>query len=80
MKKLLFIPYRQFSFKNPASIISERKRLRDFYHLYLEDFNDAEVFFYTMYYDWISFYFLKRLATNNKVYYVECGKHKIKKI
>ena len=80
LNKLLFISYRQINFKNPFQLLSERKRLRHYYRQNLEEFKDAEVFFYTLGYDWISFYFLKKLAINNKVSCVDYSKHKIKRI
>lgn len=76
-KKLLFIPYTELNYRNPAYIINERKRIKDYYRNYLTDYKETEVFFYAIGYDWLSFYFLKRLKLKNKVYYVDYGKPKI---
>jgi hypothetical protein len=69
---LIFIPYIQNSkLFNPLTIFRERFRLRKIYNTYFKNQQGGDVSFYSLGYDWITFYLLKKLSENNSVSYVD---------
>jgi hypothetical protein len=72
---LTFIPYRP-DFRTPAGIVRQRRDLKKLYKRKLSYSNGAAVYFFTYYYDWVTFYFLKRLASKNRIHLIDVYKVK----
>jgi hypothetical protein len=71
LHKLIFVPYRQFSYSAPITITKERKRLHNLYIEYFFEVRNAHVYFFSIYYDWLTFFFIKELSRYNQVSYFE---------
>jgi hypothetical protein len=70
--QLIFIPYKQNSqLFNPISIFGERTRLRKIYNSYFKDKKSCQIYYYSLGYDWITFFLLEKLSHNNSVFYVD---------
>ena len=70
MNKLAFIPFDDvFSIKNIFSWQKEKKRLKNLYSNYFKEYNNAEVFYFSNCFDWVTAYFIKELLKRNKINY-----------
>ncbi len=67
LDNLEFIPYDfNLSIKNPLSIITTRKKLRKIYrNLFLKKENET-IYFFSIWFDWVSFFFISKLYKRNK--------------
>ncbi|MBN2323005.1 MAG: hypothetical protein JXQ30_04665 [Spirochaetes bacterium] len=72
---LTFIPYRP-DFRTPIGAVRQRRDLKKLYKEKLKGIQHAEVYFFAYYYDWVTFYFLKRLASNNRLRLIDVYKVK----
>ncbi|MDD5530159.1 MAG: hypothetical protein PHX21_09040 [bacterium] len=73
---IYFIPKTPFNIKNPINLIAERKRLRTIYYLHFKSLKSADIYFFTLYYDYVLFYLLNKLYKHNKLFYYDQYKAK----
>ena len=68
LKSLNFIPYDiDFSIKNPISIILARKKLKNIYKNLFVDYYNIDIYFFSIWFDWITFSLLNKLSKNNNI-------------
>ncbi|MFC1462602.1 hypothetical protein ACFLQU_03245 [Verrucomicrobiota bacterium] len=74
--RIVFVPYPQVSGKtwNPLALLQARQHVRREYAKHFGNVCGADVFYWTNYFDWMSFAFLKRLAAANSVYSCQLDK------
>jgi len=84
LHQLIFIPYVQNLFVfNPLSIQAERKRLISLYRKYFKEIKGAEIYFFSIYFDWIVYSFIAKLSYYNIIYlidYCELERRRIKHV
>lgn len=69
---LEFIPYDfKFSPTNPFSIIVARKKLKKIHKTLFANKKNETVYFFAIWFDWISFFLVNKLTNNNNVIYYE---------
>lgn len=67
-----FIPYSgRFSMRNPISILLERIRLQLLWSNFFSNIINSKVYFFSIYEDWLTAFFVKNLAYKNDVYYLD---------
>lgn len=72
LKKLVFIPYhREFSIKNPISVLKEKTRMNQLYRKHFNETMNHNVYFYSDHHDWITFSITARLSKYNTIYFVD---------
>lgn len=72
LKSLNLIPYDiDFSIKNPISIILARKKLKKKYKNLFIDYYNIDIYFFSIWFDWITFSLLNKLSKNNNIFYYE---------
>lgn len=69
--KCIFIPYQNISFKNPLNLISERKRINVLISNNFEKIKNSNIYFFSIYEDWLTAAFVKFLSRNNLIYYID---------
>lgn len=71
VNRLIFIPYRLFSFTRIDLICIEKKRIEFLYEKYFSLTNLSQIYFFSRFGDWLTSYFLHRLSknSNNTLYY-----------
>ena len=70
LQALEFIPYNlSFSIKKPLSFIKGKKQLKTLYKKLFKDKYDETIYFFGIWFDWITFFFLKKLSQNNNLIY-----------
>ena len=57
------------SLKNPKSILRNKDELERKYNQNFKNINDEVIYFFGIWFDYVAFYFLSRLANNNNVIY-----------
>lgn len=69
--KIYFIPYKLLTYKNVISLIKERRRLRKLWNEYRTFFVNSDVYFFSVFEDWITAYLLDKAGenSNNSIYY-----------
>lgn len=72
LKELTFIPYPvAFSTRKPIYIFNERRRLKRLYNKYFAQVKGSDVYFFSHFYDWMTFAFISRLVKYNEVYFID---------
>jgi len=71
LKKLVFIPYADAAFRNPAVIFRERNRIRRLISTHFKQISGGEVFFFSRFEDWLTAAFVRYLTRTNKVVYLD---------
>lgn len=72
LKQLVFIPsQKDFSLKNPIKILKEKMRLNKIYKKYFHQKQRYEIYFFSHFYDWITFSFLANLYKNNEIIFID---------
>jgi hypothetical protein len=71
LKQLIFIPYDlTLKIKNPISIYSSKKKLEQIYENYFTNIENTKVFFFSHFFDYITFYCLSKLANRNEIKFI----------
>lgn len=71
LKNLIFIPYTHGSFKNPANIFKERRRINSLKKIYFNGVHSSQVYFFSRFEDWLTASFIKSLSKTNTIYYCD---------
>jgi len=72
IRKLTYISYpSEFSTNNPIHIYNERRRLSLLYRKYFYNTKQNDIYFFSHFYDWITFYFIIRLIKRNRIYFID---------
>ncbi len=72
VRALVFIPYSfNISVKHPFGVIRIRKKLKLLNNKYFRKKENETIYFFSIWYDWITFYFLNGLVVNNSVIYYQ---------
>jgi len=70
LQELEFIPYNlSFSIRKPFSFIKGKKQLKLLYNKLFKDKYDETIYFFGIWFDWVTFFFLKKLSQNNTLIY-----------
>lgn len=72
LTSIIFIPYTHPSIKNPISLFKERKRINKINQRNFNHIKNVEVYFFSIYEDWLTSAFISALSRNNNVYYLNC--------
>lgn len=76
LSRLDFIAYsKNFSLYNPIVILKEKIRLQLYYNKYFTDLPDVDVYFFSHFYDWITFSFVGKLSITQTVYFIDHYDH-----
>ena len=68
LKQLEFIPYDiNFSIKKPLSIFSARRQIWQRFNKLFRAKNNETIYFFAIWFDWYSFFFLSQLSSKNKL-------------
>lgn len=68
--KLVYIPYNIFiSSKNPLSVFIARNKLLKLYNSHLLLKSNETVYFFSIWFDWITFYLIGKLSKENEIIY-----------
>ena len=71
LKQLVFIPYDIYlSYKNPIKIFRARRKLISLYKRYFESNSDNDIYFFSHFFDFITFFMVAKLSKKNKVIFV----------
>lgn len=75
---LTYVPYRD-DYRTPLGAVGQRRELHRLYRERFAAKEGAEVYFFTYYFDWAAFFFLKRLSKKNVVRLIDVyGYHRMK--
>jgi len=70
LQELEFIPYNlSFSIRKPFSFIKGRNQLKTLYKKLFNDKYNETIYFFALWFDWVTFFFLKELSQNNILIY-----------
>jgi hypothetical protein len=70
VETIKFIPYDfciGITYKNPLLWLRIKKKLFLLYKEYFKNFQSSEIYFFSHYFDFLSFYFISRLKTDNSI-------------
>jgi len=81
LKELVFIPYTNLSvsYKKPNEILKLKRRLNLLFKNNFKYRSNYEVFFFSHFFDYITFFFVKKLSKNNSVNFINHYDDAIKK-
>jgi len=72
LDNMVFIPYPKYlSFKRPQTIIKEKLRIKKIYKKYFENIKNNKIYFFSHFYDWITFSFLMKLHRKNEIIFID---------
>ena len=61
-----FIPYK-YNLRTPIGIMREKIRLLRYYRKHFRKLDSCEIYFFSYYFDYLTFYFIKKLSGSNKI-------------
>ena len=72
LENIVFIPYlKSFSLKKPRTIIEEKLRIKKIYKKYFKNVENSKIYFFSHFYDWITFSFLLKLCRKNEIIFID---------
>ncbi len=71
LSELVFIPSCLVNFKNPRKLIVEKLRLNHLYQKHIKKKEGYEIYFFSIWHDWLTFYFIGKFKKNNKVFFLK---------
>ena len=78
--KLEFIPYpSKFNIKNIKSILAVKKQIYHYYKKFFHSLVGYEIYYFSSNFDWITFYMLKRIKSNNEIIFINHYDDKVTK-
>lgn len=67
LKEFVYIPYALKSLKKITDIVGEKKRISFLYKKYFQSIDNAEVYFFSKYEDWLTAAFISRLSKKRSI-------------
>jgi len=72
LKRLVFIPYnKNLSLRKPWIWEKEKNRIRNLYNQYFKSIKNHNIYLFSNHHDWIIFFFLSKLYSNNYIHYID---------
>ncbi|MBC7915284.1 MAG: hypothetical protein H7Y07_14295 [Pyrinomonadaceae bacterium] len=71
IERLVFIPYEISTLKSLSEIFKERKRIGNLKSIYFKNIYNQQIYFFSRFEDWLTAAFVKDLAKNNSVIYLD---------
>ena len=71
IKKLIYIPYKYIHFKNPYYFFTEKKRIETLWNFINKNFDQIDVYFFSIYEDWITGFLIHKFfkIKKSKIFY-----------